>query len=644
VPPADLADNGDAVNVDQRPATPPEIRKSDRSGFRRAMGELILPVDVNDAAQFRLQRQANRLRVVFAGIFLVLVPVLPGLSGSERVRIAGVLVIYTASALVSMLVARRSIAIAAALNLLFGHLAVFAISLILPDSLTVIAFAYGIANTANAMLSGLLAGIVATGFSIVLLAIAEWNAPVSSRHDAFTFAVFVVIQLSTVFLVDVLTRERRRVAMNLERLHLAMRAVSSTPSLQETADSVADSVSDSVGADVSGILLLDGDQLSLVAPRNLRAVWPREDLGALTSAELADRETSPLAHCLRTGEAVLIPDVAGDRQYPAWSTLWAGGMHQLGLRSMVMVPLRLSGEPIGVLVACFTWKGAIAEEEVELLQAYADQSSLLMVRAQAYERERLAAEKLAQTDRLKSEFLAMVSHELRTPLTAVKGFVDTVLLHWDRLDDDRRRELLRRASGNADELARLIGQLLDFSRIDADRIEVRPVICSVRELVDSVLHDVSPVLASHTVVVDVSPALRVSCDPEAFDHVIMNLLSNAVKFSPKGSEVRINAREDGEQVVTSVIDHGAGIKEEDLDRIFERFYQSSAPALSRRGTGIGLAIAKRFVDLQGGRIWVESELGVGSTFSFALSNARTTVPDGTSGAVVSRIAGDPGAQ
>ena len=121
----------------------------------------------------------------------------------------------------------------------------------------------------------------------------------------------------------------------------------------------------------------------------------------------------------------------------------------------------------------------------------------------AYDEQHRASEELAEADRLKGEFLSMVSHELRTPLTSVKGFVDTVLLHWEQFPDAQRRELLDRASGRADELTRLISQLLDFAAIDADRVDIDPRPLGVRDSVDAVLADLAPVLADHDVEVDV---------------------------------------------------------------------------------------------------------------------------------------------
>ncbi|MBA2326830.1 MAG: hypothetical protein H0V95_09335, partial [Actinobacteria bacterium] len=246
--------------------------------------------------------------------------------------------------------------------------------------------------------------------------------------------------------------------------------------------------------------------------------------------------------------------------------------------------------------------------------------------ADAYDQQHRAAEELAEANRLKGEFLSMVSHELRTPLTSVKGFVDTVLLHWDRFPEEQRRELLDRASGRADELTRLISQLLDFASIEADRVDVDLRALDVRELVDVVIGDVAPVVADHRIEVEVTEELVMTADADAFSHVLVNLLTNAVKFSPDDSTIRVQARAERHEVVVSVADQGTGISVEDQRRIFDRFYQSDASEGdgngSRRGTGIGLAIAQRFTEVQGGRIWVESAPGQGSTFFFTLPVGR----------------------
>lgn len=252
------------------------------------------------------------------------------------------------------------------------------------------------------------------------------------------------------------------------------------------------------------------------------------------------------------------------------------------------------------------------------------QRALLDQWARASEHEHTVAARLAQADQQKSEFLALVSHELRTPLTAVKGFVDTVLLHWERLPDDRRRDLLNRASSNADELGRLVRQLMEFGRTESGPIEIAPDTLDVATAVDVALCGIAPVTAEHRMDVDVPAGLAVDADADAFNHVLVNLLTNAVKFSPAGSTVAIRARRDGNEAVISVADEGSGVAHDEQERIFDRFYQSQN-GNQARGTGIGLTIAQRFTEQHGGRIWVESEPDHGATFSFTMPVATDAV-------------------
>jgi signal transduction histidine kinase len=252
------------------------------------------------------------------------------------------------------------------------------------------------------------------------------------------------------------------------------------------------------------------------------------------------------------------------------------------------------------------------------------QRELLIQWAQASEREHTVAAKLTQADQQKSEFLALVSHELRTPLTAVKGFVDTVLLHWEGLPDERRRELLMRASSNADELGRLVRQLMEFGRTESGPIQIAPAKLDVAAAVDLALLGIAPVTAGHRMEVDVPTGLVVDADADAFNHVLVNLLTNAVKFSPAGSVVLVGARRAEDEIVVSVTDQGAGVAAEDKERIFDRFYQSGN-GNHARGTGIGLTIAQRFIAQHGGRIWVDSEPERGAKFSFTMPVAAGDV-------------------
>ncbi|MEQ1787527.1 MAG: PAS domain S-box protein [Acidimicrobiales bacterium] len=232
----------------------------------------------------------------------------------------------------------------------------------------------------------------------------------------------------------------------------------------------------------------------------------------------------------------------------------------------------------------------------------------------AYARERAAAEELRIADQLKDEFLATVSHELRTPLTIILGFANLAATQ-----DHRRAELLPPIVRNADEMHRMIERLLDFTRLQAGRVESRIARLNLSEAVATCLDKSASVLREHEVIVDVDPTLEVDADPDGVERVLGNLLSNAVKFSPPGTSVTVRATYDGEaRVVVSVTDQGRGVPPEFQARVFDRFFQAPDQPPGKRGTGIGLAIARRYTELMGGRIWCDASARSGATFAFSL--------------------------
>jgi PAS domain S-box-containing protein len=238
----------------------------------------------------------------------------------------------------------------------------------------------------------------------------------------------------------------------------------------------------------------------------------------------------------------------------------------------------------------------------------------------ALEREREVAESLRELDRLKDEFLSTVSHELRTPLTAIGGFSEVLLDSSVVLDDGRRTTLLERVRDNAAHMARMIDQLLDYSRLQAGKVRLAPTLCDLRDQVDEVVQTLDAALGDHEVVVQVDRGLEVRVDPSGFARVLGNLLTNAAKFSDAGSRITITGSPDGAGVQLAVRDEGVGLSRDDLERVFDRFYQADG-ASGRRGSGIGLSIAKRYAEMHGGQLTVTSEPGVGSTFTFTLPTA-----------------------
>jgi signal transduction histidine kinase len=228
---------------------------------------------------------------------------------------------------------------------------------------------------------------------------------------------------------------------------------------------------------------------------------------------------------------------------------------------------------------------------------------------------------LESASRHKSEFLANMSHELRTPLNAILGFSQVLEKRLFGELNEKQREYIEDILSSGHHLLSLINDVLDLSKVEAGQIELEVVPFSLREAVERGVVMVRERASKGGVALaaEVAPEVQViSGDERRIRQILFNLLSNAVKFTPSGGRIGISAaRVDGE-IQVAVADTGPGIAPEDLGRIFEEFQQTDAGAKQHEGTGLGLALSKRLVELHGGRIWVESEVGVGSRFVFTL--------------------------
>ena len=222
-----------------------------------------------------------------------------------------------------------------------------------------------------------------------------------------------------------------------------------------------------------------------------------------------------------------------------------------------------------------------------------------------------------KADRLKDEFIGMVSHELRTPLTIVKGAV-RVAMSPD-LSLEEVQDLLKDADSGADSLARLLDNLVELSRYQADRLRLSTSMIDVPAVVKDVINKKSKIAATHNFTYTVEPKIpMVAADEVRVEHIIGNLIDNAVKYSPAGSEVRTSVTREGDHLLISVSDQGKGITSEDKAKLFQSFERLAETSTTKPGLGLGLLVCKRLVEAHGGKIWVESEPGKGSTFYFTL--------------------------
>jgi len=228
---------------------------------------------------------------------------------------------------------------------------------------------------------------------------------------------------------------------------------------------------------------------------------------------------------------------------------------------------------------------------------------------------------LETASRHKSEFLANMSHELRTPLNAILGFSQVLEKKLFGELNSKQAEYVEDILSSGNHLLSLINDVLDLSKVEAGQIELEVAPFSLREAVERGVAMVRERASKNGVALaaEVEPEVHVvSGDERRIRQILFNLLSNAVKFTPAGGRIDVSAaRVDGE-IRLAVADTGPGIAPEDLDRIFEEFQQTDVGARHHEGTGLGLALSKRLVELHGGRIWVESEVGAGSRFVFTL--------------------------
>jgi signal transduction histidine kinase len=227
--------------------------------------------------------------------------------------------------------------------------------------------------------------------------------------------------------------------------------------------------------------------------------------------------------------------------------------------------------------------------------------------------------KVKELDRLKDNFINTVSHELRTPTTTIRGGALTLLRRGDHLDDDTRRQLLQDIADESERLHHLVEDLLSLSRSQAG-MQMSPEPMRVHRLINKVVIDLGTRMGSHPLTIDAPASLPlIEADPLALEQVLRNLIQNAVRHSPRGGPVELEAAVGDNEVVIGVLDRGPGIPEADLDRVFEPFYRlPSSVASATQGAGLGLAVCRRLVMMNGGRIWVDRRSAGGSAFRFSI--------------------------
>jgi len=324
---------------------------------------------------------------------------------------------------------------------------------------------------------------------------------------------------------------------------------------------------------------------------------------------LAGRTTSE-------GRTIHIPDVLADPNYT-----YVEGQKVAGYRTMLGVPLLREGMPIGVVVLVRKLARPFTQRQIELVTTFADQAVIAIESVRLFEGIQEKSHQLAEASQHKSQFLANMSHELRTPLNAILGYTELILDNAYGEPPEKVCAVLARVQSNAKHLLGLINDVLDLSKIEAGQLVLTLSDYSFKNVVHTVFSAVEPLAKEKKLAfkVELRPDLPPGHgDERRLTQVLLNLVGNAIKFTDAG-EVAIKAFSGDGSFNVTVRDTGPGISATDQAKLFQEFQQADNSITKKKGgTGLGLTISKRIIEMHGGRIWVDSSPGNGSTFSFTI--------------------------
>ncbi len=311
------------------------------------------------------------------------------------------------------------------------------------------------------------------------------------------------------------------------------------------------------------------------------------------------------------------------------------------IESFLTVPIVAKDEAIGfILMGNVSSYTKVTEGDAELLSVLANQMGTAIENTRLYSelfnshhelerrvRERTLElgrlnEELKRLNKVKSDFVSAVSHELRTPLTSIKGYASILMTGKLGEVSQAQKERLEKIDKHSNSLTRLVNNLLDISRIESGRFQMEMREISIKDALDSIVDVIAPQIKEKRISLKINAKTKqdkVRVDSSQFERVFINLLGNAVKFTPEKGRVTISAKEKDDVLEFSVEDSGIGIPKKDLEHVFEEFFRSdNALDQKVKGTGLGLSLVKKIIEAHKGKIWVESELGKGTKFTFTI--------------------------
>jgi len=475
------------------------------------------------------------------------------------------------------------------------------------------------------ILVALIAGLIYTGACAVNLA-GLWT-PIALYIVAAKLLLLLVVAVLCALLLEQLRREHqeteqeRVLTTRLSALNDLLRQLSTSLDLERTLHTVTDAARHLLAADVA-MLLLRNEANTWLSPAAASGIDLRQHAGVQLS--LTDE---PMRTILADDAPRVVSDTA---RYPAFARSLLVGEY---MQSCASAPLRLDGEPLGVLLVGQRAAAQFDDDALSLLQALAQEAALAIRNARLYQREREQVRQLRMLEQLQRSFISTVSHELRTPLTCIKTSVDLLRDAPSAV----QAELLETIAHHTGRLEALVVDLLESTRLEVGQVTLATQPTDLRRIVERTVIAVAPLMEQkgqrlETTLPD-DPALA-DVDRRRFEQALTNLLSNAHKFAPKGGHIRVTLERGDEELVVAVADDGPGIPREQQAHLFQRFYVVPPPlsppmggtrgGVGKVGLGLGLYITRQLVELHGGRVWVESEPERGSTFFIALPEQKTS--------------------
>ena len=399
-----------------------------------------------------------------------------------------------------------------------------------------------------------------------------------------------------------------------------LQVISSSPTdVQPTFVSIAANARRLCEAAHAMVFRFDGELIHLAAHDNLGP----EQLAAVQSVfPIPPGPRSVTARAILTRTLVHVRDRRDDPE------LQFGALSE-NFPNTLSVPLLRSGVPLGAITVTRAEIGLFSERQIALLQTFADQAVIAIENVNLFRETVDKSRQLEVASQHKSEFLANMSHELRTPLNAIIGFSEVLAEKMFGDVNDKQAEYLHDILESGRHLLSLINDILDLSKIEAGRMELEVSEFDLPQAIQNALMLVRERalrrgIALHHVIDDRVGGIR--ADERKVKQVLLNLLSNAIKFTPEGGRIEVRAASKDGIVEVSVADTGIGIAPEDQEAVFEEFRQVGAADKKAEGTGLGLALSRKFIELHGGQIRVTSHVGVGSTFTFTLPVHRRVSP------------------